>query len=297
MDMKKIVIAATLLSIVTGGEVSALAAKTTPHHAVAKITHVKISKHKVTGYTTAQSHVKLMKLKHHEQAETTANKHGKFTLKVKSNNLTKLKFKLKATHAGLKARTYTHKVKKHAQSIDESTTTETQTAPAPVKPQVSDDKKPEKNKDKPTSQGGVHYVPVKDWATIKQEVKKVSDDLKDAKSNVADLTNEKSDAKKNDSAFADLLSKKEAWDTAESNLSNADTAAKKQELEGKRDTAKTAYTAALNSDKAHSDAAKKLNDLNGRLKLAKQKVTELQHKADEIKGIFQESNPVPNVQQ
>jgi len=165
--MKKIVIAATLLSIVTGGEVSALAAKTTPHHAVAKITHVKISKHKVTGYTTAQSHVKLMKLKHHEQAETTANKHGKFTLKVKSNNLTKLKFKLKATHAGLKARTYTHKVKKHAQSIDESTTTETQTAPAPVKPQVSDDKKPEKPAKpvKPSVSGGGYTAPAKPLTT------------------------------------------------------------------------------------------------------------------------------------
>ncbi|MFC6288990.1 hypothetical protein [Levilactobacillus angrenensis] len=53
MDMKKIVMAATLLSIVTGGEVSALAAKTT-HQSVAKITHVKVTKHKVTGYTTAK---------------------------------------------------------------------------------------------------------------------------------------------------------------------------------------------------------------------------------------------------
>ena len=54
-------------------------------------------------------------------------KHGKFTLKVKSNNLTKLKFKLKATKTGLKARTYTQ-VKKAVQSIDDGATTETQTA-------------------------------------------------------------------------------------------------------------------------------------------------------------------------
>jgi hypothetical protein len=141
MDMKKIVMAATLLSIVTGGEVSALAAKT--QHSVAKITHVKVTKHKVTGYTTAQSHVKLMKLKHGEKASATANKHGKFTLKVKSNNLTKLKFELKATKTGLKARTYTHKVKK---AVD-GATTETQTAPAVVKPDSSSaDKKVDKSK-------------------------------------------------------------------------------------------------------------------------------------------------------
>ncbi|WP_164511296.1 hypothetical protein [Levilactobacillus mulengensis] len=146
MDMKKIVMAATLLSIVTGGEVSALAAKT--QHSVAKITHVKVTKHKVTGYTTAQSHVKLMKLKHGEKVSATANKHGKFTLKVKSNNLTKLKFKLKATKTGLKARTYTHKVKKAVQSIDDGATTETQTAPAVVKPDSSSaDKQTEKKKE------------------------------------------------------------------------------------------------------------------------------------------------------
>jgi len=147
--MKKIVMAATLLSIVTGGEVSALAAKT--QHTVAKITHVKVTKHKVTGYTTAKSHIKLMKLKHGEKVSATANKHGKFTLKVKHNNLTKLKFKLKATKTGLKARTYTHKVKKAVQSIDDGATTETQTAPAVVKPDsASADKKPEKTKPKDT---------------------------------------------------------------------------------------------------------------------------------------------------
>ncbi len=109
MDMKKIVMAATLVSIVTGGEVSALAAKT--QQSVAKFTHVKVTKHKVTGYTTAKSHIELLKLKHREKSSTTANKHGKFTLTVKHNNLTKLNFKLKATKAGLKARTYTHKAK------------------------------------------------------------------------------------------------------------------------------------------------------------------------------------------
>ncbi|WP_258115549.1 hypothetical protein [Levilactobacillus yiduensis] len=148
--MKKIVMAATLLSIVTGGEVSALAAKTT-HQSVAKITHVKVTKHKVTGYTTAKSHITLMKLKHGEKASATANKKGKFTVKVKKNNLSKLKFKIKATKAGLKARTYTHKVKKAVQAIDDGVITETpaSTTPAPAKP--DEGKKPAKDKEKPQS--------------------------------------------------------------------------------------------------------------------------------------------------
>ena len=118
MDMKKIVMAATLVSIVTGGEVSALAAKT--QQSVAKFTHVKVTKHKVTGYTTAKSHIELLKLKHGEKASTTANKHGKFTLTVKHNNLTKLNFKLKATKVGLKARTYTHKATNNMGSTSNS---------------------------------------------------------------------------------------------------------------------------------------------------------------------------------
>ncbi|MCI1553046.1 MAG: hypothetical protein LKH74_03905 [Levilactobacillus sp.] len=157
MDMKKIVMAATLLSIVTGGEVSALAAKTT-HQSVAKITHVKVTKHKVTGYTTAKSHIKLMKLKHGEKASATANKKGKFTVKVKNNNLTKLKFKIKATKPGLKARTYTHKVKKAVQAIDNSVTTETPASTTPVKP--DEGKKPEKpaDKEKPHEVPHTQYV-------------------------------------------------------------------------------------------------------------------------------------------
>ncbi|WP_204120006.1 hypothetical protein [Levilactobacillus wangkuiensis] len=188
--MKKIVMAATLLSIVTGGEVSALAAKT--QHSVAKITHVKVTKHKVTGYTTAQSHVKLMKLKHGEKVSATANKHGKFTLKVKSNNLTKLKFKLKATKTGLKARTYTHKVKKAVQSIDDGATTETQTAPASVKPDSSSaDKKPEKGKDnkKPNvSHPNYVKVPIRDWSVVKQEVQKAKTDLTTAQNRFDEKT-------------------------------------------------------------------------------------------------------------
>lgn len=146
--MKKIVMAATLLSIVTGGEVSALAAKTT-HQSVAKITHVKVTKHKVTGYTTAKSHITLMKLKHGEKASATANKKGKFTVKVKKNNLSKLKFKLKATKPGLKARTYTHKVKKAVQAIDDGVITETPASTTPAKP--DEGKKPAKDKEKPLS--------------------------------------------------------------------------------------------------------------------------------------------------
>ncbi|MFD1454889.1 hypothetical protein ACFQ44_04205 [Levilactobacillus lanxiensis] len=186
--MKKIVMAATLLSIVTGGEVSALAAKT--QHSVAKITHVKVTKHKVTGYTTAQSHVKLMKLKHGEKVSATANKHGKFTLKVKSNNLTKLKFKLKATKTGLKARTYTHKVKKAVQSIDDGATTETQTAPAVVKPDSSSaDKKPAStHKEKPLSPKVVMQV-----MSLQDHFNGV---LKEAQQKVTDATNKKSIALK-----------------------------------------------------------------------------------------------------
>ncbi|TGD17999.1 hypothetical protein [Levilactobacillus suantsaiihabitans] len=184
MDMKKIVMAATLLSIVTGGEVSALAAKTT-HQSVAKITHVKVTKHKVTGYTTAKSHIKLMKLKHGEKASATANKKGKFTVKVKSNNLTKLKFKIKATKPGLKARTYTHKVKKAVQAIDNSVTTETPASTTPVKP--DEGKKPEKDKEKPQSKPSVNVVyknvPGKPTVNSTAElITKIGTDLKKAKS-------------------------------------------------------------------------------------------------------------------
>lgn len=169
--MKKIVMAATLLSIVTGGEVSALAAKTT-HQSVAKITHVKVTKHKVTGYTTAKSHITLMKLKHGEKASATANKKGKFTVKVKKNNLSKLKFKLKATKPGLKARTYTHKVKKAVQAIDDGVITETPASTTPAKP--DEGKKPEKDKEKPQSKPGVNIVHVTDTQTAQDKIKAAS---------------------------------------------------------------------------------------------------------------------------
>lgn len=193
--MKKIVMAATLLSIVTGGEVSALAAKTT-HQSVAKITHVKVTKHKVTGYTTAKSHIKLMKLKHGEKASATANKKGKFTVKVKSNNLTKLKFKIKATKPGLKARTYTHKVKKAVQAIDNSVTTETPASTTPVKP--DEGKKPEKpaDKEKPHQENPQYvFVPGKPTtSSIAKLIDEIGSTRKDAQTSFDNFVNDKSNS-------------------------------------------------------------------------------------------------------
>jgi len=115
MDIKKIILTTALLSIAAAGETTALAAK--PQSSVAKITHVKVTKHKVTGHTTAKSHVVLLKLKNNQKASATANNHGNFTISVKQGNLTKLKFKIKVSKAGLKSRTYTHKVKKSTAQV------------------------------------------------------------------------------------------------------------------------------------------------------------------------------------
>ncbi|AKP64153.1 hypothetical protein FC99_GL001172 [Levilactobacillus koreensis JCM 16448] len=107
MGIKKIVMLATLLTAISGGEISAMA-KT---RQISKFTHVKVSKHTVSGKTTKYAHVKLIHLKHGEKVAAKADKHGKFVIKVKQNNLTKLKFKLKATKHGFKGRTYSHVVK------------------------------------------------------------------------------------------------------------------------------------------------------------------------------------------
>lgn len=249
--MKKIVMAATLLSIVTGGEVSALAAKT--QHSVAKITHVKVMKHKVTGYTTAQSHVKLMKLKHGEKVSATANKHGKFTLKVKSNNLTKLKFKLKATKTGLKARTYTHKVKKAVQSIDDGATTETQTAPASVKPDSSSaDKKPtSKHNEKPLSPKVVMQV-----MNLQDHFNGV---LKEAQQKVTDATNRKNVALKGQ--LAELNSLRTSSEKAKADLAKE----KAKPLNDQKQSIVTPLVTKIAEyknqleDPKYADATKKLN--------------------------------------
>ncbi|MFD1454888.1 hypothetical protein ACFQ44_04200 [Levilactobacillus lanxiensis] len=129
MDIKKIILTTALLSIATAGETTALAAK--PQSSVAKITHVKVTKHKVTGHTTAKSHVVLLKLKNNQKTSATANKHGNFTLSVKKGNLTKLKFKIKVSKTGLKSRTYTHKVKSTAQVAALSRPHESTESPTP----------------------------------------------------------------------------------------------------------------------------------------------------------------------
>lgn len=107
MKIKKVVMLAVLLTAVSGGEVSAMA-KTKQ---ISKFTHVKVSKHTVSGKTTKYAHVKLTQLKHGEKGSAKADRHGKFVIKVKQNNLTKLQFKLKATKHGFKGRTYTYVVK------------------------------------------------------------------------------------------------------------------------------------------------------------------------------------------
>ncbi|MCH5465186.1 hypothetical protein [Levilactobacillus tujiorum] len=112
MKVRKIVMLATLIAVISGGELSAQA-KT---RMLSKITHVKVTKHRVTGYTTKYAHLKLTGLKHHEKASAKANKHGKFVIKVKKNNLKKLNFKIKATKKGYKTLTYKYKTVKKTTS-------------------------------------------------------------------------------------------------------------------------------------------------------------------------------------
>ncbi|MFD1548852.1 carboxypeptidase-like regulatory domain-containing protein [Levilactobacillus fuyuanensis] len=109
-----------MLTIISGGELTAIAATKT----VSKFSHVKVSKHTVSGKTTKYARVKLTNLKHGEKASTKTDKHGKFVLKVKKNNLTKLKFKLKATKKGYKMRAYTHPFKHSSQPIGNGGITE-----------------------------------------------------------------------------------------------------------------------------------------------------------------------------
>lgn len=113
MKAKTLILATTLLTVFSGGGINAQA-KT---RMLKKFSHVKITKHRVTGYTTKYAHIKLIGLKHGEKASTRSNKHGKFVLKVKKNNLKKLNFKLKATKKGYKVRTYKYKVKKKKPSV------------------------------------------------------------------------------------------------------------------------------------------------------------------------------------
>lgn len=113
MKAKTFMMATALLTVFSGGGLS-VQAKT---RMVKKISHVKITKHSVTGYTTKYAHIKLIGLKHGEKANTKSNKHGKFVLKVKRNNLKKLNFKLKATKKGYKVRNYKYKVKKKKSSV------------------------------------------------------------------------------------------------------------------------------------------------------------------------------------
>lgn len=108
---------AMLLTIVSGGEVTAMAQT----KQINKFTHVKVSKHTVSGKTTKYAHVKLTHLKHSEKVNTKADKNGKFVLKVSQNNLTKLRFKLKAVKQGFKGRTYTHAIKITKPAINHET--------------------------------------------------------------------------------------------------------------------------------------------------------------------------------
>jgi len=123
MGIKKIVMLATLLTVVSGGEISAMA-KTKQ---ISKFTHVKVSKHTVSGKTTKYAHVKLTHLKYGEKVGAKADKHGKFILKVKKNNLKKLKFKLIATKKGFKSRTYKHSLEPNSHPIKKRSTTSSAT--------------------------------------------------------------------------------------------------------------------------------------------------------------------------
>jgi len=163
MNIKKTILITALLSIATAGETTALAAKS--QSSVAKVTHVKITKHKVTGHTTAKSHVVLLKLKNNQKASATANRHGNFTLTVRQGNLTKLKFQIKVSKAGFKSRTYTHKVRK--------TTAQANT---PAKPHESTvNQNPEKNPAKPitpqaSAPGSTPSSPNKPTTYTKQQI-------------------------------------------------------------------------------------------------------------------------------
>jgi len=103
----------------------------------------------------------------------------------------------------LKARTYTHKVKKAVQSIDDGATTETQTAPAAVKPDssTSADKKPEKTK-KPS----VEHV--YDWQTAEQKISAAHNRMINAQSAI-------------DSALGTKGTEKRTYITAVVNAQNA----------------------------------------------------------------------------
>lgn len=120
MHIRRTIVLAIMLTIISGGELTAIAATKT----VNKFTHVKVSKHTVSGKTTKYARVKLTNLKHGEKASTKTDKHGKFVLRVKKNNLTKLKFKLKATKKGYKMRAYTHPFKHSSQPIGNGGITE-----------------------------------------------------------------------------------------------------------------------------------------------------------------------------
>lgn len=278
--------AATLLSVFAGGEASALAAKTT-HHAVAKITHVKVTKHKVSGYTTPESHIKLMKLKHGEKASATANHKGKFVIKVKNNNLSKLKFKIKATKHGLKARTHVHKVKKAAQSIDSGNTGSQATpTPAPTTPDSSSEsKKPEKpvkpNTGNHNNGGNIQTVA----PSLAKQAENLKKEFNDAQAALTTLnTTQKS--KRDSPKIKALIDAQNALNAAKTVVDNAGTSA----TETQKETLATAQTTFDNLKKANKQEYSQLKQLDSEKETAQKRVDNITQQLQALTNLLK---PVP----
>ena len=125
MGIKHLLLVATTLAVVSGGELGALAKTKT----IGQLTQVTVTKHTVAGKTTKNAKVKLVNAHGKKLATGKTSKVGKFKITAKSQNLSKLKFKLTVTKAGYKARTFSNKqIKRAVKRTPTATTVGTVTA-------------------------------------------------------------------------------------------------------------------------------------------------------------------------
>lgn len=286
MHIRRTIALTAILTIISGGELTAMAT-TKP---ISKFSHVKISKHTVSGKTTKYVFVKLTNLKHGEKASTKTDKHGKFILKVKKNNLTKLKFKLKATKKGFKSRTYTHPLKPSSQPIDNGTITEptaqktvTNTSTSSIStasPQSTSNSQPAT----PSTQDKIEQIKelrseiensIQTYLTLKQKLKPQLDKYNSLFSERSKLSNNLVTARNQ------LLSAKDTLAT----IDTSNTAAV-QAISDKVSTTQAAFDKAYNDyydymDK-YSDQFTAEGNARNQLNTAEQKVNDLGDKLEEL---------------
>jgi len=102
--IKKIFLLLVTASTVYGGMITASSST----RFVSKFSHIRVSKHKISGKTSRGATIQLLTAKSKQLAKTVSNRKGHFSIKLKHAKLTKLNFKLKASKHGFRSRWFKH---------------------------------------------------------------------------------------------------------------------------------------------------------------------------------------------